>query len=104
MLREELRAAAIRPSYVFNLLFRNQLGQQRITLSRGLQRFFPRAGEFVVLTWWPLLSIRNRLAFPMGSNQFIAFHPAQCRVNSSARKAGKLHHRVAINMAFFCWL
>src|SRR3989442_10825481 len=98
MRREGPYTAAIRSSSVRDLLSWSQSSQQRIALPRSFQRDFSGAGEPIILTRWPLFGIRDRLALPLGSNQLIAFHPAQRRVDSSAGKASHLHHRVAINM------
>src|SRR5437870_389659 len=98
MRREGPCAAAIRSSSVRDLLWWSQSCQQRIALPRSLQRDFSGAGEPIILPRWPLFGVRDRLSLPLGSNQLIAFHPAQCGVDRSAGKASHLHHRVAINM------
>src|SRR5438045_3762009 len=98
MRREGPCTAAIRSSSVRDLLCWSQSCQQRIALPRSFQRDFSGAGEPVILTRWPLFGVRDRLALPLGSNQLLAFHPAQRGVDSSAWKASRLHHRVAINM------
>ena len=97
--RRDVNGPALVSSRVFDLRRWDQCCKEWVALRCCIEGRSAILGEFVVLTQWSLLRIRNGLTLPPRGNQIIPLQAAHRRIYGSARQTCYLHHAKAGNAA-----
>src|SRR5579859_170035 len=81
------------------LLFRGQLGQQRVALHGVHERIFALARKFVIAAGRTVLPKGDLAVFPVATHQGLFFQAAQRGVDRPAGQAGYVHDVKTVNIA-----